>query len=144
MKRILKAEGNNFKSTTFGFTLVELLVVISVLGIVALISTPIITDILEKSKKNAFSRSAYGILESANNFYAQEIMKNNNFNEATFTVKNESMTFKNYKLDINGVVPIGNSQVIISSDGRIYINITDGSYRAIKEFDEEGISISKE
>ena len=39
-----------------GFTLVELLAVISLLGIVGLISIPIISNTLKNSSKNAFKQ----------------------------------------------------------------------------------------
>ena len=47
-----------------GFTLVELLAVIVVLAIIALIATPIVLNVIEKSKKNAAIDSAYGYIEA--------------------------------------------------------------------------------
>ena len=45
-----------------GFTLIELLAVIVILTIIAVIATPIITEIIEDSKKASFERSVEGIV----------------------------------------------------------------------------------
>ena len=47
-----------------GFTLIELLAVIVILAIIAVIATPIITGIIEDSKKASFERSAEGVVEA--------------------------------------------------------------------------------
>ena len=47
-----------------GFTLIELLAVIVILAIIAVIATPIITGIIETSKKSSFERSAEGVVEA--------------------------------------------------------------------------------
>ena len=46
-----------------GFTLIELLAVIVILAIIAVIATPIITGIIEDSKKASFERSVEGIIK---------------------------------------------------------------------------------
>ena len=61
-----------------GFTLIELLAVIVILGIIALISVPIIMNIIEESRKGAFKASvqsvfkAYETYELKNNFEIKE------------------------------------------------------------------------
>ena len=47
-----------------GFTLIELLAVIVILAIIVLVATPIVTGIIEKSRKGSAESSAYGYLES--------------------------------------------------------------------------------
>ena len=47
-----------------GFTLIELLAVIVVLAIIALISSPIIVNIISTSKKNAAKASASGYIDA--------------------------------------------------------------------------------
>jgi len=44
------------------FTLIELLGVIVIIGIISLIATPIVLNIVESARKNAFKNSAYGIV----------------------------------------------------------------------------------
>ena len=50
-----------------GFTLIELLAVLVILAVVALIAFPVITGIIEKTKKSAALRSVEGYVEAANN-----------------------------------------------------------------------------
>ena len=52
-----------------GFTLIELLAVIVILSIIALISTPMIMNVIEDSRIQSYRRSAEGYLKSAENFY---------------------------------------------------------------------------
>ena len=47
-----------------GFTLIELLAVIIILAIIALISTPIVLDVVEGAKKSAFESTVYGIIDA--------------------------------------------------------------------------------
>jgi len=52
-----------------GFTLVELLAIIIILGIIALITVPVILDIIDKSKEGAIKDSAYGYVDAVNKLY---------------------------------------------------------------------------
>ena len=44
-----------------GFTLIELLAVIVIIALITLITVPVIGNIIEKSKKDAFLRSIEGV-----------------------------------------------------------------------------------
>ena len=57
-----------------GFTLIELLAVIIILAVIALISTPIILDVVEDSRKSADRSSANLVLSAANNYYAESML----------------------------------------------------------------------
>ena len=48
-----------------GFTLVELLAVITLLSLVGLISVPIATNIIDKSKVKAYKQTLNGIIDAA-------------------------------------------------------------------------------
>ena len=54
-----------------GFTLIELLAVIVILSVITLITVPMITNVIEESKKKALASSVEGLVESAN-LYAIE------------------------------------------------------------------------
>ena len=54
-----------------GFTLVELLAVIVILAIIALITTPIILNVIEQSRKNAAVDKAWGTIDAVRLAYAQ-------------------------------------------------------------------------
>ena len=47
-----------------GFTLIELLAVIVVLAVIAIITTPVILGVIEKSKKGAAEQSALGYVDA--------------------------------------------------------------------------------
>lgn len=56
---------------TKGFTLIELLAVIVILAIIALITTPIILNVIEQSRKDAAQDKAYGIIDAVKLSYTQ-------------------------------------------------------------------------
>ena len=58
-----------------GFTLIELLAVIVILAIIAVIATPIITGIIEDSKKSAAADSAYGALDAVKSYYTSTLLE---------------------------------------------------------------------
>ncbi len=59
-----------------GFTLVELLAVIVILGLLALIVTPIIFNILDKNRGKARTETANRVLDAAKYFYATSMVDN--------------------------------------------------------------------
>ena len=68
MKKVLKNNKKSLKLTTLGFTLIELLAVIIILAIVALISTPIIMDVIEDARESSLERT-YESIERAAQLY---------------------------------------------------------------------------
>lgn len=48
-----------------GFTLVELLVVITLVGVLGLITVPIINDVIKDSRKKAFKETVIAVVEAA-------------------------------------------------------------------------------
>ncbi|MBE6144928.1 MAG: prepilin-type N-terminal cleavage/methylation domain-containing protein, partial [Firmicutes bacterium] len=57
-----------------GFTLIELLAVIVILAIIALIAVPVITNIIEYARREAFRDSAYGIIEAGNLYFTENLL----------------------------------------------------------------------
>ena len=74
MKKYLKTKGKEFKLTTLGFTLIELLAVIIILSIIALITVPVIMNIIERANKSAFKDSAYGIIKAGELYYTDKLL----------------------------------------------------------------------
>ncbi len=119
-----------------GFTLVELLAVIVILAVIALISTPMIINVIEGSKKGALKDSAYGLLEAADIYYAEHVGGNKK-TEFTFEDgKQTSIEQVGYK----GYVEKGS--MYLYSDGKKALCISDGKYAAIKNVDEEEVRMS--
>ena len=54
-----------------GFTLIELLAVIVILAIIALITTPIILNVIEQSRRNAAVDKAWGTIDAVRVAYSQ-------------------------------------------------------------------------
>lgn len=59
------------RNNSKGFTLIELLAVIVILAIIALITTPIILNVIEDSRKNAAVDKAHGTIDAVRVAYSQ-------------------------------------------------------------------------
>lgn len=59
------------RNNTKGFTLIELLAVIVILAIIALITTPIILNVIEDSRRNSAVDKAWGTIDAVRVAYAQ-------------------------------------------------------------------------
>lgn len=59
------------RNNSKGFTLIELLAVIVILAIIALITTPIILNVIEQSRRNAAVDKAWGTIDAVRVAYAQ-------------------------------------------------------------------------
>lgn len=130
-----------------GFTLVELLVIILLLAVVALISTPIVLNIIEKSGKGAFMKSAQGLLRTTNLYYIENKtgikflgnieFKCENMDDDKCTSQNKDA--KDLKHD--GILGIG--KATIDPEGRVSFDITNNKYCAYKYAIKDDIYIVK-
>ena len=117
------------------FTLVELLGVIVVLAILALITIPIISNVINDVRIKALRDSAYGLIEASNLYY---VSKGSNTN-LRFDKNEDKDTLK--ELSYKGVVKEGT--VIISKKGEVTVCITDGKNSAYKNYNENKVTTSK-
>ena len=111
------------------------------MGVIALITVPIIKDTIESAREKNFKNSALGLIEAANEYYLNSKLTGDCFEEIEFKVNNGKMVSGNKELSFNGKVPVGDSYVKIKANGDVAINITDGEYYAVKDYDEVGASI---
>ena len=89
-----------------GFTLIELLGVIVVLAVIAIITTPVILGVIEKSKKESYRNSIYGIMESANIYLANHLTNIGKTKEIAFTCNGINCSNEEGdSLDFKGTVP---------------------------------------
>ena len=105
-----------------GFTLIELLAVIVILAIIALILTPVISNIIDSARKSAFKRTVDGVLTSAKYYTIESNFENINggveypiefvCNGVTCEDENQN------KLTFKGEVPISGT-VTINTEGLI-------------------------
>ena len=114
-----------------GFTLIELLAVIVILAIIAVIATPIITGIIEDSKKESFKRSAEGVVE-ATKFDISDKLTDKGYEYDIVDGKipdlDEKITISNSK-GLNGVIRYNN-------DGEVSYAIYNDKWCVIKEGNE--------
>ncbi len=86
-----------------GFTLLELLAVVVILAAIAIITTPIIYDLINSSREKAFVDTGYGLVSAART-YQTKAAGNNESLELQIDYKNSDKTVIN-KLDIRGKLP---------------------------------------
>ncbi len=113
-----------------GFTLIELLAVIVILAIIAVIATPIITGIIEDSKKASFERSAEGVVE-ATKFDIPEKLT-----EAGYIYE-----FENGEIDLGENVKINNAKnlsgtIKYNKDGEVSYAIHNDKWCVVKKNNE--------
>ncbi len=126
------------------FTLIELLAVIIIIGVIALIVSPIILNVIGKSKKAAFERSIDGIIEAVRIDLSDDdfLVPREYFYEGSslslLTVNDKK---RNEIVKISGRID-GNGFIYVDGDGNIIINnICNKEYCANGK--EEEIEISK-
>ncbi len=121
-----------------GFTLIELLAVIIILSVIALITIPVIMNIIEKSKKSAFKDSVYGVIKAGELYYTNKLLEPNGVTEDL------SFSFPEADgLDIKGTKPTGGSMKI-NKKGKIELAITNGKYCATKGINDTDVIISND
>lgn len=115
-----------------GFTLVELLAVIVVLGIVAVITTPLIQNVIESSKMNAFKSSINSIV----NIIETDYNENTRLKITTYEISNNKLICKScdngsdVEVEYNGELK-NTTGTITDNNGKINSsNIISDKYKA--------------
>ena len=112
-----------------GFTLIELLAVIVILSVVTLITIPMITNVIEESKKKALASSVEGLVESAN-LYAIE---NDGVYEFLIDKEHQGSTKKGESLDYRGNID-GEGKLYLDREGNVSVCISNNNYYAYKNY----------
>ena len=112
-----------------GFTLIELLAVIVILSVITLITIPMITNVIEESKKKALASSIQGLVESAN-LYAIE---NDGVYEFLFDKEHKGSTIKGESLDYRGTID-GEGKLYLDKEGNVSICISNDKYYVYKNY----------
>ena len=100
-----------------GFTLIELLAVIVILGIIALISIPMINDVIKESRLGAFKASTLSLFHAYTNYEA----------EHGFEIKDEINIFD---LDITNKSTFLSGEIYRKEDSIKVENVSNGRYCA--------------
>ena len=108
-----------------GFTLIELLAVIIVLSIIALITTPIIFNVIENAKIKSLEKSCYGVIDAVRTKYAEGLL---NLNKITTGDVNE--------LTVAGEKPIAGTWTIYNSKDSVEkgIKIEGVKFASMKDY----------
>ena len=115
-----------------GFTLIELLAVIVILSVITLITVPMITNVIEESKKKALASSIQGLVESAN-LYAIE---NDGVYEFLFDKEHKGSTKKGENLDYRGAID-GEGKLYLDREGNVSVCISNDTYYVYKNYNSE-------
>ena len=127
-----------------GFTLVELIAAILIIGIVALISIPILNSVIKNSQKSTFQQNAVNLLKMV------KIERNNNgkSNDSNMTEEyiissaENAVYFNGEKISTNYDGKIdGDGVVSIDSDERTAILYSNSEWCAYKFFDDTDVQI---
>ena len=100
-----------------GFTLIELLAVIVILAIIALIATPLTINVINDAKLKADENSAYGVLDGARLYYAEQMLKDNS------SIGVDGVEVAVSSLTLSGEGPVNNATVTYGTDGKISISV---------------------
>ena len=114
-----------------GFTLVELLAVIVILAIIALITTPMIMNVIEKARKGAAIQSVNGLLEAGEQYQIEGMIEGNSSNVIDLTSD---------ALNIKGSKP-ESGLLVIDSNGNMSIIAKYGNYCIQKKYEDESPKI---
>ncbi|MCI5552351.1 MAG: prepilin-type N-terminal cleavage/methylation domain-containing protein [Tenericutes bacterium] len=113
-----------------GFTLIELLAVIVILSVITLITIPMITNVIEESKKKALMSSVQGILDSTNYF---TISHEAGVYEFLFDKEHQGSTIKGESLDYRGNIE-GEGKLYLGKEGSVSVCISNDTYYAYKNY----------
>lgn len=117
-----------------GFTLIELLAVVVILSVIALIATPIIIKLVERSKEESVVDSAYGLVDAASFYYMNNLKDTSD--ATVFIIENRKQLGQ--KLEYKGLVE--NGKIILNADGTMSLCITTGKYSAYKNQTEDKVT----
>ena len=76
----------------YGFTLIELLAVIIILTMIALITTPVVMDLITNSKIESAELSAFGYLDAFEKQMIEGRLNKKNYPDGIYAVKGEFLT----------------------------------------------------
>ena len=119
------------KKKEAGFTLIELLAIVVILGIVAVITVPIVLDIIDKSNRETVKSSAYSFRNSVEDLYSTKSVSDPSYQISNRRYNSDELV--SLGVNVTGEKPGGNSWVDIDNNV-----IVDGCL----EFGEYMVTIS--
>jgi len=125
------------KVKELGFTLVEMMAVIILLGVVSLIAIPQVNKIIKNTRMSVFKDSAYGVIRAGELYYRNKEINREPLIDTTFVFPEAS------GLEINGDAP-KSGKMVVTSDGSIKLAISNGKYCARKDYDDSKVRVDED
>ena len=113
-----------------GFTLIELLAVIVILSVITLITIPMITNVIEESKKKALISSVQGALDATEYF---TMSHEAGVYEFLFDEEHQGSTMKGEHLEYKGNVE-GTGKLYLDREENVSICISNDKYYVYKNY----------
>ncbi len=113
-----------------GFTLIELLAVIVILSVITLITIPMVTNVIEESKKKALVSSVEAVLDSTDYFTMNH---ETGVYEFLFDKEHQGSTIKGEKLEYRGTID-GEGKLYLDKEGNTSICISNDTYYVYKNY----------
>ena len=132
------------KNKNRGFTLIEMLATVVILGIIGLIATPVVTNIVNDAKVGAFKRSVEGITTAIDNKYAVSLLAGN-VEETSYIYSNGKSTLGDLDKYFKGKRP-DEAIFHINSNGEMEYVIYDKDLKvcASKSFTSDDYKVTKD
>ena len=127
-----------------GFTLVELLAVITILSVIALITTPIIFGVVEDSRMNSFTRS----VEEMRNVIDMDYNEYGRNGTVTYKYSNNKLVCvecdggSDLELDFTGEIDDA-SGTFYNTDGEITLTVENNIYKATDNGNGKVVTVKK-
>lgn len=127
-----------------GFTLIEILAVITILAVIALITTPIIFGVIEDSRMNTFTRS----VEEMRNVIDMDYNEYGRSGRVTYKYSNNKLVCvecdggSDLELDFTGEIDDA-SGTFYDNDGEITLTVENGVYKSTDDGSGEVVTVKK-
>lgn len=120
-----------------GFTLMEMLAIIMILAIIVLVATPVVSSIINNTKKSTFESSVKHIMESIDWYlldkYDGKYTGSKTFELSTSGIFEVIGSNKVEDIEFDGKVR-GSGQIIANESGKLFVRYSDGNYCATKDY----------
>lgn len=127
-----------------GFTLVEILTIIAIIGLLIMVAIPNVLDSYRSAEKKKFNADMLNLVRAAEIGFGNTSMNTMFLTDTTYTFTNGEMTIDsgNIEFEISGETP-KDGTLTITKDGEVSLDIYNGKYNAVKRKNSNKITISE-